>query len=122
MNLRIRLICCFAALMLALVPSVLGQTASTGALTGTITDPSGAVVPNAVVTATNVATEQSRTATSGSNGAYRFALLPPGTYRVRFEAQGFRTVEIPSVTVVITETQTLNRKLEIGVASEEVTV
>ena len=77
MNLRIRLICCFTALMLVVAPFVLGQTASTGALTGTVTDPSGAVVPNAVVTATNLATGQARTAMSGSNGAYRFALLPP---------------------------------------------
>ena len=48
--------------MLVLAPSLMGQTAGTGALTGTVTDPSGAVVPNATVTATNVATGQVRTA------------------------------------------------------------
>ncbi len=49
-------------------------------------------------------------------------MLPPGAYKVRFEAQGFRVVDVPSVSVVVTETATLDRKLEIGVATEEVTV
>jgi len=70
------------------VPSVGAQTAGTGALTGTIKDPSGAVIPNATVTATSVDTGQVRTSPTGADGTYRLTLLPPGNYRVRIEAGG----------------------------------
>jgi hypothetical protein len=51
-------------LSMALVPGLMGQTADTGALTGTLKDSSGAVVPNATVTATNIGTSQARTSTT----------------------------------------------------------
>lgn len=80
----------FAALLVialvALTPSLLAQSAGTAALTGTVTDPSGAVVPNVAVTLTSTDTNQVRTATTGADGTYRFTLLPPGTYRIRFGA------------------------------------
>jgi hypothetical protein len=98
------------------------QTAGTGSLTGTVTDPSGAVIPNVTVTATDTATGQSRTVATGSDGTYRFALLVPGTYRVRFEASGFKTVEVPSASVVVTETDVLDRSLALGSQTQEVTV
>src|SRR5437763_5837543 len=94
------------------LPPLRGQSAGTGALTGTVTDSSGGVIPNATVTLTNLQTNQARTATTGADGAYRFTLLPPATYRVRFSAMGFRTAEVPSVTVNVTETPVLDRSLE----------
>jgi len=72
-----------ALFLFAAVPSILGQTAGTGALTGTITDPSGAVVPNTTVTVTSLDTGQVRTATTGADGIYKINLLPPGNYRMR---------------------------------------
>ena len=111
-------ICLFVTLAL----SVMAQTAGTGALTGTVTDSTGAVVPNATVTATSTDTGQTRTATTGSDGSYKFNLLPPGTYRVKFEAAGFQTVEVPSITVNVTETGVLNRGLTVGAQTQEVTV
>jgi len=105
------------------MPSVVGQTASTGALSGTVTDPSGAVVPNAAVKLTSADTSQVRTTTTGPNGAYKFSLLPPGSYRVRFEATGFKPQEIPAAVVNVTETSVLDRRLEVGsVQAETVTV
>jgi Carboxypeptidase regulatory-like domain len=101
-------------LFVTLAPSLTAQTAGTGALTGTVTYASGAVVANAMVTATSVDTGQVRTATTGTDGTYRFNLLVPGNYRVRFEAAGFKTVEIPSATVNVTETAVLDRKLEVA--------
>src|SRR5207245_8058376 len=98
------------------------QTAGTGALTGTIKDPSGAVVPNATVTLTSIDTAQSRTNTTGADGSYRFSLLPPGNYRVKMEASGFKPVEVPSVTVAVTETEVLDRNLEVGAQAQTVTV
>jgi hypothetical protein len=118
--LRLRLVAfllaaCFSRVLVA-------QSAGTGALAGTITDPSGAVVPGVNVSATNTETNQSRTTTTGTDGSYKFTLLPPGNYRVRFTATGFKSEEVPSVTVVVTETPVLNRTLEVGTQAEQVVV
>ena len=106
----------------AFAPSLLAQSAGTGALTGTISDPSGAVVPNVTVTLTSADTNQVRTVTTGADGGYKFALLPPGTYRIRFSTAGFKTAEVSAVTVNVTETPVLDRALEVGAQSEQVTV
>ena len=76
-------------LTIAMGASVMGQTAGTGALSGTAIDASGAVVPNATITLTSVDTGQVRTTMTGADGTYKFSLLPPGNYRVKFEATGF---------------------------------
>jgi len=110
-------------LFLALLPSSLpAQTSSTAALTGTVTDPTGAVIANATVTATNTGNGQVRTATTGSDGVYKIALLPPGTYSVKFEASGFETSQVPAVQLDVTETPVLNRTLTVGSQSQQVTV
>ena len=98
------------------------QTAGTGALTGTVKDPSGAVVPNATITLTSLDTGQVRTDMTGGDGSYRFSLLSPGNYRVKIEASGFKPVEVPSVTVAVTETAELDRNLDVGAQSQTVTV
>lgn len=102
--------------------SLLAQTAETGALTGTVKDSSGAVLPNATVTITSTTTGQTRTATTGSDGVYKVNLLPPGVYRVTFAASGFKTAEVPSATINVTETEELDRALEVGVQNQQVTV
>jgi carboxypeptidase family protein len=111
-----------ASLFVLLAPSLLGQTASTGALSGTVTDQTGAVVPNAKVTASNRDTGQARTVTTRGDGSYQIPQLPPGSYRVKFEAGGFQTVELPSVTITVTETGTLNQSLTVGSEAQQVTV
>ncbi len=111
-----------AAFLAFYVPAVLAQSATTGALTGTLTDPSGAVITGAAVTATNIATGAVRTATTDANGSYKFSLLPPGNYSLKFSAAGFKTSQVPSVTVNVTETSVLNRGLEVGAQSQQVTV
>jgi len=110
------------SLFVTLVPSLAAQTSATGALSGTVTDASGAVVPNATVTATSLDTGQARNATTGADGTYRFTLLPPGNYRVRIEATGFKPIEVPSATVSVTETAVLDRSLEVGAQTQTVTV
>jgi hypothetical protein len=102
--------------------SLKAQTAGTGGLTGTVKDPSGAVIPNATVTLTSVDTGQVRTTTTGGDGVYRFSLLPPGNYRVRIESSGFKPVEVPGITVAVTETAVLDRSLDVGAQAQTVTV
>ena len=112
---------CFAVLCACASP-MWAQTGTTGALTGTVTDPSGAVISGATVTATSLATSQERTTTSDASGSYKFSLLQAGNYSIKFSAPGFKTSEVPSITVNITETPVLNQKLEIGAQTSEVTV
>jgi len=101
---------------------VMAQTAATGALQGTVTDASGAVIPNATVTLTSTATGQERVATTGGDGTYRFPLLPPGTYNLKFAAPGFKGAEANGINVNVTESPVFNQKLEVGGAAEQVTV
>jgi hypothetical protein len=111
-----------AIFVVAFASSLLAQSAGTGALTGTVTDPSGAVVPGVTVVLVSAETNQTRTVTTSNDGSYKFSLLPPGNYRVRFSASGFKTSEVPSVAVNVTETPVLDRTLEVGSQSEQVTV
>jgi len=98
------------------------QTAATGAITGTVTDSSGGAVANVAVTATNKGTNQERTDKTGADGVYKFSLLPPGDYRVKFAASGFKSATVESVTVNVTETASVNQVLQVGSVTESVTV
>lgn len=98
------------------------QSSGTGAISGTVSDPQGRAVPNATVTATSLSTGQARTATTGPDGDYKFSLIPPGTYRLKFTAAGFKTSEISSETVTVTETAVANQALEVGTINQTVTV
>jgi hypothetical protein len=119
--------CVFAMTLVALALSLMAsrlpaQSSSTGALTGSVKDSSGAVVPNATVTVTSIATGQARVATTSVNGTYTVGFLPPGDYRVKFEASGFSTETVPTVTVNVTETPVLDRVLTVGSQSQQVEV
>ncbi len=99
-------------LLLQLVPSLIAQTAGMGVLTGRVVDSSGNPVANATVTVTSVDNGQARSATTGTDGSYRFDDLPLGNYRMKFEAAGFQTLEIPSATVDGTKPSVVDEKLQ----------
>jgi Carboxypeptidase regulatory-like domain/TonB dependent receptor len=122
-----RLLLCHAAVIALLGVNSLtictfAQTANTGALNGTVTDSSGAVIPGANVTAISQSTGAHRTSVTGSSGAYRITLLPPDIYRVEISHAGFKTAEYPDIHVNVTETATLNLRLEVGSITQTVTV
>lgn len=96
-------------------------TISTGSIQGAVTDPSGAVVPNANVTITNRGTGQTIALVSNSAGLYNSGAIVPGEYKLRVEAKGFRTSDLP-ITVQVGAITTGNIKLEVGEASQVVEV
>ena len=99
-------------MLLQLVPSLIAQTAGMGVLTGKVVDSSGNPVANATVTVTSVDNGQARSATTGTDGSYRFDELPMGNYRMKLEAAGFQTLEIPSATVDGTQPSVVDEKLQ----------
>jgi Carboxypeptidase regulatory-like domain len=115
----------FAVLSLMIFSSqvvALAQQAATATLTGTITDPAGAVVSGVSVTATQNATGVKRETVSNGDGLYVFSNMAPGDYDLRIEAKGFATkVSKTAVSLKVGQTVTLNVPLEIGV-SESVVV
>jgi hypothetical protein len=98
------------------------QTAATGALKGMIIDPSASVVPGVSVKVTSNSTGQTRTTLTQSNGSYLLPLLPPGDYRVEASGKGFKSVVIENISIHVTETATLDIRLQVGAVSETVTV
>jgi hypothetical protein len=90
---------------------------STGSIQGTVEDPNGAVVANAVITITNKGNGQTLKLTSSSVGAYASGALQPGAYEVRIETKGFRT-EVMTLVVQVGVVTSGNVKLTIGQASE----
>jgi Carboxypeptidase regulatory-like domain len=102
--------------------SLVAQTAATGALKGLITDPSGSVVPGVSIKVTSQGTGRSRTASTQGNGSYLVPLLPPGEYGVEAAAKGFKSVLIEHISVHVTETETVDIRLQVGAVSETVSV
>jgi hypothetical protein len=98
-----------------------GQTVQ-GVITGTVTDPSGAAVPTATVTITNVGTDAKQTVATGSDGSYRFALVPPGQYIVDVKAPSFAEFRASGIVVEASQVVPLNVKLEIGKTTQVVEV
>ena len=98
------------------------QTGGTGAISGTITDPTGAVVRGAQVTVTGVATGYTRTTQTNDHGLYLVSLLPPGQYKLEATKQGFKAGLSPDVPVIVAETTVQNMPLQTGEVTETVTV
>jgi hypothetical protein len=113
-----------AALLCALAFALTAVAQSNkGTITGTITDPNGAVVKDAKVTVTNVATNEARDATTSDDGTYTIPALDPGVYRVTVDAAGFSQSVIEQVKLDTASRQAVDVTLTVGaVGSEAVTV
>lgn len=106
---------------LCAAPEAPSQT-TRATLTGTVTDPNGAVVPGATVNATNIATNISSATTTNQEGTYTFTALPPGEYTVAVEVTGFKRSLQTGIILQIAETSRLDIPLEVGGVNEEVSV
>ena len=112
-------IACTACFLFAFVPANAQFNAS---LSGTVLDPSQAVIPGATVTLINDSTQVTQTATSGAEGTYQFSELPPGTYTVKVAAKGFQQNTTSNVAVAAETPRTLNITMATGAETTTVIV
>ena len=108
-------------LFAGLLCNVLAQT-PTGTLQGSVTDPSGAAVPEATVRITNTGTNETRELKTDSSGRYVQPLLNPGVYTLTVEAKGFRSAREENIKVDISQNRSVDFTLTVGQLSEQVEV
>jgi hypothetical protein len=112
----------FMFLFVAAPVCTLGQVSGSATLRGIVKDPKGAVVAGATVTLTNVNRGDQRQVTTSDEGAYVFTAVDPGSYTLKVEATGFKTIEQTDLTLSPSETRSRDFSLEIGARTETVTV
>ncbi|HSR51887.1 MAG TPA: TonB-dependent receptor [Acidobacteriota bacterium] len=117
----IGLLCCGLGL-LAAAPNLLMAQATTGSITGTVTDSSGAVLPGVEITAINESTGNRRPAVSSDEGRYHVAALQPGVYTVVARLEGFQTTRVEGLIVQIDQVLRSDIEMPVGSISEEVSV
>jgi hypothetical protein len=112
------------AVVLALLVFSAGAYAQVqnGVFTGTVTDASGAAIPNATVTITNIDTGLTTTVTTSNTGYFTSQALPPGNYKITADAQGFKKAVRSSVTLLVGTTQRSDFSLQVGERTEEIEV
>lgn len=108
-------------LILACAASAFGQS-DRGTITGTVTDPNGAAVAGAKVTATDLNTNETREATTSGEGTYTLPELKANPYKVSVEAQGFKTANLENIVIAVQVTRRADFTLEVGEISNVVTV
>ena len=113
-----------SAFLLLLPVVCFGQaTSATSAVTGTVTDPTGAVVTGASVKLVDTKTSQEKTTTTNDQGVYLFAQVPPGAgYKLVFSATGFETLELTGIALGVGNTETHNAQLKVGQVTTNVVV
>ena len=107
--------------LLAIGAGTNAQSIVTGAINGTVTDASGAIVEGANVTVVSEATQETRTTVTGPGGTFQFSLLKPGRYSVTVEKTGFRKA-VQKSEVLLGQTASANAKLEVGEATQTVEI
>lgn len=117
-----KLVSATAIALLMCVTSMLAQSTVTGGISGKVTDPQGAIVPNATVKATNTGTNASTSVNANEDGAYSITSLQPGTYRVEISSGGFAPSKAEGVVVEVGRSTGLDVKLTLGTAVAEVEV
>lgn len=118
-----RSICTAFAILLTFVFTLTAFGQSTmGSLSGAVSDPNGAVVPGATVTATNAETGAARSAETNSQGVFDFQTLQPGKYTISVDAKNFKRAVSRDIVVSVASATQVTIPLEIGLAGETVTV
>lgn len=113
---------CMLAALVVLAAVALSQTMGTGTIAGVVTDATGAVVPGAAITATNLSTGIERTASTNASGSYVIPALQIGVYRIRVTHHGFKTVTQEQIHLDVDTTATVNFTLDVGTTEQSITV
>src|SRR3982751_3475126 len=122
-NLKFFAVAIFAVFSLFFATAVMAQTNTTGTVEGVVTDPNGAVVPNAAITLSGPNLIRPQTTTAGADGTYRFASVPPGRYTLEVAAtSGFNVFKQENIEVNLTRATTANMTLSVGTAGVQVDV
>jgi hypothetical protein len=126
LNLRWPVLALLLALPTAFLPfsatPAYAQATTGGTITGVVSDPSGAVVPGATVTITDIGTKAKRTTLSNKNGQYVLPAVPPGTYDITASKPGFSMDMIPALTIAVGTQTTANFKMAVGAENTTITV
>lgn len=112
---------CLGVVFLVLLPAFALAQGDMGALTGSVLDPSGALIPEATISITNLANGAQYSAKSSSAGYYRVP-VQPGTYRMEAQKQSFKTAVAENVTVPVAQVVTIDFTLQVGSANQTVTI
>jgi hypothetical protein len=110
------------AMVIAVPPTMHAQTAGEGTISGTVTDSTGAAIPNAQVTAINTATNVSTVRASSSSGLFTVAPLPPGAYSLQVTASGFKALRRDDLTVNALGVLDIDVVLTVGQETQTVVV
>jgi len=119
---RVLLLAFAVGVVLGVARPAVVHAQATGSIVGVVTDETGAVMPGVTVEATNVGTNQVRTAVTGSDGYYSLPLIQPGQYSVKGTLAGFKTFVRDGVTVTVESTARVDMKLAVGGLEETVSV
>jgi Carboxypeptidase regulatory-like domain/TonB dependent receptor len=118
---KIKQLAFMAALAIGLTSLASAQT-TTASITGTVTDPSGAVVPNVKISATNNGTNVNYTAASNDSGVFNLLFLPVGRYNISGESQGFKKVVLGPFALEVNQIARIDMKLEVGDTTQSVEI
>jgi len=111
-----------AVLALSFYPCALHAQSTNASLTGRVTDPSKAGVPEARITAINTGTNFQYDTATNSAGEYSLANLPPGTYQIEVEKSGFKKLVRPDMTLHVQDALAIDFEMAVGSVSDTVTV
>ncbi len=111
-----------AAVFMLLLPTVLIGQAVTATIVGTVSDPSGRVIPNVALVLTNQSTNTTTSGATNASGNFEFSLVQPGTYTLTAVSSGFKKQEQRDIGVTVNTTTRVDMSLQLGVASQTVTV
>lgn len=115
-------VCAASILFCWLAATIPALAQATAALTGTVVDESGAVMPGAAVVVTNLATMIDRQTTTGSNGQFTVPLLMPGRYIVHVQRDGFTPIEVPELVLNVNDTVAIRVQMKVSALGESVSV
>ena len=121
-NFSIKFLSGISLCLMIFIGQIFAQSTVTGAISGKVTDPQGAVVPNASIKVTNVETNAVMTVSATEDGGFRVSNLAPGKYRIETAVSGFAPAKADNVTVEVGQVTTVDLPLTIGSATAEVSV